>query len=108
MPDLLRCCDIFVLTSTFEMMPIALLEAIATGLPVITNNHPVLEWMGGPGGIRPDMSKEGALAETLTTLTAEEITNRGKAARQHALNNYSETAVINQYLNYYEKITPCG
>ncbi len=104
MPDLLRSYDVFVLTSIFEMMPIALLEAIATGLPVITNNHPVLEWMGGAAGIRPDMSKDSALAETLVDITDEEIKERGIAARQHALENYSENAVIRQYLGYYNRI----
>ena len=104
MPDLLRSYDAFVLTSIFEMMPIALLEAISAGLPVITNNHPVLEWMGGPGGIRPDMSKEGALSAALADVTPETIKVLGSAAREHAVANYSETAVIAQYLDYYERI----
>ncbi len=47
MPGLLRSFDLFVLTSLFEMMPIAVLEALATGLPLITNRHPVLQWMVG-------------------------------------------------------------
>ena len=47
MPDLLCSMDVFVLTSLFEMMPIALLEALATGLPCVVNKHPVLEWMTG-------------------------------------------------------------
>ncbi len=104
MPDLLRCFDAFVLTSIFEMMPIALLEAIGTGLPVITNRHPVLEWMGGAGGIRPDMGQDGALSATLTAITPETIETLGAAAREHALANYSEDAVIAQYLAYYERI----
>jgi glycosyltransferase involved in cell wall biosynthesis len=49
MPDLLRSMDVFVLTSLFEMMPIALLEALASGLPCVVNQHPVLEWMIGAG-----------------------------------------------------------
>ncbi len=104
MPDLLRCYDVFTLTSLFEMMPIALLEAIATGLPVITNNHPVLEWMGGPGGIRPDMSKEGALAEVLSNLTQERLHALSAAARDHALANFSVDAVMQQYIAYYHRI----
>ena len=47
MPNLLRAMDVFVLTSLFEMMPIALLEALASGLPCLVNQHPVLEWMIG-------------------------------------------------------------
>jgi len=104
MPDVLRCYNAFALTSLFEMMPIALLEAIATGLPVITNNHPVLEWMGGPGGIRPDMRREGALAKTLQELTPDSVATHGQAARDHALQNFSVGAVMDQYLNYYEKV----
>jgi len=47
MPGLYRAMDVFVLTSLFEMMPIALLEGLASGLPVITHNHPVMTWMTG-------------------------------------------------------------
>jgi len=47
MPGLYHVMDVFVLTSLFEMMPIAILEGLASGLPVITNNHPVMTWMTG-------------------------------------------------------------
>lgn len=104
MPDLLRCYDVFTLTSLFEMMPIALLEAIATGLPVITNDHPVLEWMGGAGGLRPDMSQAGALAETLAALTPERVAALSRAAREHALKHFSVDAVMQQYVEYYTRI----
>jgi glycosyltransferase involved in cell wall biosynthesis len=50
MPDLYRAMDVFVLTSLFEMMPIAVLEALASGVPCVVNQHPVLEWMVGKGG----------------------------------------------------------
>ncbi len=104
MPDLLRCYDVFALTSLFEMMPIALLEAIATGLPVVTNNHPVLEWMGGPGGLRPDMAQEGAFSSALASLSPERVEDLGQAARAHALENFSVDAVMQQYAEYYERI----
>jgi len=105
MPDLLRTFDAFVLASLFEMMPIALLEAIASGLPVITHDHPVLAWMGGPGGLRPDMRQDGALSEGLRMLMSpDKATALGTAARQHALAHFSETTVIEHYINYYSRI----
>ena len=50
MSDVYRAMDVFVLPSLFEMMPIALLEAMASGLPCLVNRHPVLEWMIGTAG----------------------------------------------------------
>ncbi|MEI6970797.1 MAG: glycosyltransferase family 4 protein [bacterium] len=47
MPQIYHAMDVFVLASLFEMMPIAVLEAMASSLPVIANRHPVLQWMIG-------------------------------------------------------------
>jgi glycosyltransferase involved in cell wall biosynthesis len=64
MPDLYRAMDIFVLPSLFEMMPIAVLEALASGVPCIVNRHPVLEWMVGVEG----QAKDGTLDHRPWTL----------------------------------------
>lgn len=105
MPDLLRTFDAFVLASLFEMMPIAILEAIATGLPIITHDHPVLAWMGGAGGDRLDMRASGVLAGGLRTLLQPGVAaQRGAAARRHALDQFSESAVIQRYIAYYHEI----
>jgi len=106
MPELLRCHDVFVLTSLFEMMPIALLEAIASGLPAILNRHPVLEWMGGSGGIFVDMSSENSLASTLDKTTAEEFSRFGRQAREHAVAEFSRESVVASYVEYYGRIAP--
>ena len=104
MPDLLRCYDVFVLTSLFEMMPIALLEAIATGLPVLTQDHPVLEWMAGEGGRRIDMSADGSLASALADLTPADMATLSAAARARAVTMFAKDVVIDQYLEYYQRV----
>lgn len=130
MPNLLRTADVMVLGSLFEMMPIAVLEGLASGLPVITNDHPVMTWMTGAGshgegpvaslpsttqqpnnsptqstgGLAIDMSKEGALASALTALTPEWIQFHGRQARARALAMFSKGAVIRQYVEYYGEV----
>jgi len=105
MPDLLRAMDVFVLTSLFEMMPIALLEALASGLPCVVNKHPVLEWMiGAEGGMAIGMSQEGALAQALADLTPERLALHGRQARERALMLFSTETVIGQYVEYYWEV----
>ena len=45
------------------VVPIALLEALASGLPVACNSTPTLEWMAGPAGRLTDITSDGALAD---------------------------------------------
>lgn len=59
MPGLYRVADLFALCSLKEMMPIAVLEAMASGLPVIVNRHPVLEWMVGEEDVDCGLSTAG-------------------------------------------------
>lgn len=104
MPALLRTLDVFVLASWFEMMPIALLEAISCGIPAIVNRHPVLTWMTGEGGIHVDLKKEGELTRTLLTLEPEEYQSLGEKAHRHAMQHFSERSVIPQYIDYYKQL----
>jgi glycosyltransferase involved in cell wall biosynthesis len=106
MPDLYRVADVFVLCSLFEMMPIALIEATASGLPCVINQHPILQWMTGEGGISIDMAVAGELAATLNNLLT--LPNRraalGRAAREHCLANFSRDAVVDNILAYYQQV----
>lgn len=103
MPDLYRLADVFALCSLFEMMPIALLEATASGLPSLVHRHPVLEWMTGPGGERIDMAAPGGLASALGRLLADPAGRRalGARARAHCQAEFSRDAVVGRILAYY-------
>ena len=106
MPDLYRAADLFVLASLFEMMPIALIEAAASGLPCVTHAHPIPEWMTGPGGVPIDMAKPGALAAALTDLLAAPARRRdlGPAARAHAVGHFACEKVVGDIRAYYDRV----
>jgi len=105
MPDILRAADVFALCSLKEMMPIALLEATASGLPCLVQKYPVEEWMIGPGGQAIDMSRKGALAEALRTYQDRTLRNDiGGKARQYAVDTFAKEPVIDTYIEMYERI----
>jgi 1,2-diacylglycerol 3-alpha-glucosyltransferase len=113
MPKLYQAADLFVLTSLKEMMPIAILEAAASGRPCLTHRHPVLEWMVGPGGETLDMAAPGALAAALGRWLTEPAVcvAAGEAARDHCVRQFSVDVVVQQILDYYQQImasTPMG
>ncbi len=103
MEVLYRTFDVFVLTSLFEMMPIALLEALSSGLPCLVNDHAVLKWMAGDAAVVA-MSDEGALAARLEALSDDAIIAAGTASRERAVASFSKAAVIEQYLAYYNDV----
>ena len=110
MTELYRCMDIFVLASIFEMMPIAVLEALASGLTMLTNDHPVLAWMTGSHGENADavaveMGPAGALAAALQKhLGTTREPDAGARSRERAVKMFSKEAVIGDYVRYYERI----
>jgi glycosyltransferase involved in cell wall biosynthesis len=106
MADLYRAADLFTLGSLKEMMPIALLEATASGLPCLVNRHPVMEWMIGAGGKAIDMSVPGVLAGEIGALAVDGSRRRelSRLAREHCVANFSRDRVVDQILEYYNRV----
>lgn len=106
MPELYRSADLFVLTSLFEMQGIVLIEAASAMLPCVVHQHPIFEWVTGPGGVRIDMAAPGMLAEALAALLAEnERRSRlGAAARAHTSAEFAKDQVVDKILTYYERV----
>jgi glycosyltransferase involved in cell wall biosynthesis len=105
MPGLFRAADVLLHGSLNEMMPIALLEATASGLPVVAHRWPVIEWIVGEGGTCVDAQKPGALAAAVEQYFDPEFRrHRSAEARKRAVSIFSEEVVVEQMLEMYRQV----
>jgi glycosyltransferase involved in cell wall biosynthesis len=104
-PDLLGASDVFVLPSLWEGMPMALLEAMASGLPVIASRVSGTEEVLGVGeaGILVNPGDAAGLAGALSRLSAEASLRDalGAAGRRRVAAQYSVDAQARAHRDLY-------
>ena len=108
MGDLYRSSDIFVLPSYTESCPMSILEATASGLPIISTNIkdiPILVEQGVNGFLIPP-GDHVLLAENICTLLNNENMQHsmGIASRQIAEERFSYSKMGMQTLQVYKKV----
>lgn len=104
-PRLLGAADVFVLPSLSEGISIAILEAMACGLPVLATavgGNPELVADGLTGMLTPPAQPQ-ALAAALSRLLEQPETRQamGQAARQTAQSRFSLRAAVQSYVALY-------
>lgn len=95
--EVLRASDLFVLSSAYEGMPIAVLEALATGLPVVSTRVgevPAVVNDGKNGFIAADRSPP-ALARAICAAADQVALLRGAPCTQSVI-PYHPSSVLNQ------------
>jgi glycosyltransferase involved in cell wall biosynthesis len=107
-PELLARSSIFVLATLSEAMPMAVLEAMAAGLPTVASD------VGGipelivdcESGLRVPPGDDAALAEALRRLLEDdELRARmGRAARERARNHFNLERTREEHLQLYESL----
>lgn len=107
-PQLMNSVDGYVMSSAWEGMPIVLLEASATGLPIVStdvggNSEVVID---GQNGFLAPPHDDRALASQmakLMALTPDQYKNMSQAGVNHILNNHQLDKLSNQWNDLYEK-----
>jgi glycosyltransferase involved in cell wall biosynthesis len=104
-PDLLAACDAMLMTSHTEAMPLALIEAMGAGTPIVTT-----PWLGADemlnggqlGEVAGDHSPESVARSAAEVLRdPARSRTRGQAAREHALARYDLGKAADQHLDLY-------
>lgn len=107
-PELLRCFDVFVQTSIFEGMSNTILEAMASGLPIVATNtggNPELISNGRNGMLVPVGSPE-KLTATLSLLMSDQSLRLryGSASRSLVENQFDLSQMAQRYAAMYESL----
>jgi glycosyltransferase involved in cell wall biosynthesis len=107
-PDLLAACDLFVLPSLFEGLPISVLEAMAAGKPVVATRiggtDEAVE--NGVTGFLVPPRDPAALADAVKRMLADPAAGRrmGEAGRARALAEFSAQAMVSKTTRLYEEL----
>ena len=102
-PDLLAAADIFVLPSHFEGLPMSVIEAMLTGLPVVATDirGPREQVQDGRTGLLVPPRHVSALAAALRKVADNSVlrVRMGLAARERAVARYDEARVVARTLD---------
>ncbi len=106
MPKLYQSADLMIHAALREPFGMVLLEAMASGLPIVAHNFPVTSWIVGDGGEIADLQPCGALTAVLARMT-DRCSRRvalGEVARRAAETRFTFPEVLPRYLRAYREI----
>lgn len=112
MPDVYRAADVFCLPSWWEAMPLSVLEAMASGLPVVATevgDVPRLVVHGGSGLVVPPQRPD-LLAEALRRLLEDPsaVRSYGRAGRARVEEAYSSSVTAHAISELYAEALSGG
>jgi glycosyltransferase involved in cell wall biosynthesis len=120
LPDLYRSADLMLNPATVDNMPISILEAMASGVPIVSTNVggvPFLVEDGSTGVLVPPQSPDEMATAALRVLGEPSLAARLRAAGIEVAQRYAWTHVRQQLLAAYaralgvptlEPCAPCG
>ena len=110
MQHIYQCFDVFVLPSLKEGISNTILEAMASGLPVIATEvggNPELIQDDVNGRLVPVSNPEVLASEMRRYIGSAELRLRhGTASRQRTISDFSVNAMVDSYVRLYDSVCP--
>jgi glycosyltransferase involved in cell wall biosynthesis len=108
-PALMSAADAYVMSSAWEGLPLVLLEAGASGLPIVAtdvggNREAVIDGEGGYVVPARDHVALAAAMERVMGLSEPERTSMGAAARRHIGSTFDITVVLDRWEQIYADV----
>jgi glycosyltransferase involved in cell wall biosynthesis len=107
-PDVLNALDVFAMSSDTEGLPLVVLEAMATGLPVVSTAVGGIANVVDEGdtGFLVPAADEAALRDRIARLQDDRAASRamGDRARANAVTRYSAERMQRDYLELYARV----
>ena len=103
---LYQTSDIFVLPTKWEGQPIAVLEAMSYGLPIITTNKygMVDQVDDGISGFLLDSLRPKCIAEKMEKMVTMDYKKMGERSREKVKREFSWSSVVERTLNVFEEV----
>ena len=105
LPPLYRIADAFVFPSTKEGWGLVVMEAIASGIPVITSNQsPFTEFLSETQALLVDPNSPQAIAQAMKSILEPNLSLSLVQESQSILSRYSWETSAQIHLHYYHKL----
>ncbi|KAB2880052.1 N-acetyl-alpha-D-glucosaminyl L-malate synthase BshA [bacterium] len=106
--DLICKADVFLLPSESESFGLAALEAMASGVPVVTTNVGGLPEINvhGETGYLEKLGDVDAMADDIVKILSDKSLQQqlGNASRKRVIDNFGTDRVVQMYIDYYENV----
>ncbi len=108
MPKMYRSADIFLHMSLIESSANAYIEALASGLPIVTHDRHVTRWTIGETGVLVDATDISAVADGLVAALGRRSPADVAARRDLAENRFSWAGIAREYHGFFCDVLKAG